>query len=165
MKDDRSALHECPFNCKQVDDSLASIACESSKLLASVSPHAKAGVMASHIQNFVKGAKGLKLKELVPYTSKYSKEHLTYSKLQPQFKSSLDVIPCPFVVRKPCTSDLTSCDARLLVLVPVPPATDALTDRNDRCSDLMLTRDGLPRTCLYLLTHVLASAGIHKQVH
>jgi len=47
--------------------------------------------MASHVQGFLKGAKGLKFKELAPYASKYSKEHLTYSKLQPQVKSSLDV--------------------------------------------------------------------------
>jgi hypothetical protein len=61
--------------------------------------------MASHVQSFMKGAKGLKLKELAPYASKYSKEHLTYSKLQPQLKHSLDVSnphnSC--LENKPCT--------------------------------------------------------------
>jgi len=47
--------------------------------------------MGSHVQSFLKGAKGLKLKELAPYASKYSKEHLTYSKIQPQLKTGLDV--------------------------------------------------------------------------
>ena len=94
--------------------------------------------MASHLQNFVKGAKGLKLKELVPYTSKYSKEHLTYSKLQPQFKSSLDVSTSFFVgVCRPCTSFLPVCDAGLPVLGPVPPATDASADHNCHCSCMM----------------------------
>ena len=101
------------------------------------SPHAKAGIMASHIQNFVKGAKGLKLKELVPYTSKYSKEHLTYSKLQPQFKSSLDVsVQLIFDVRKTCTSSPATSNAGLLLLGPVPIATDASADHNDHCIDM-----------------------------
>ena len=47
--------------------------------------------MASHVQQFLKGAQGLKLKELVPYTSKYTREHLTYSKLRPQFLQGLNV--------------------------------------------------------------------------
>lgn len=47
--------------------------------------------MASHVTNFLKGAQGLKLKELVPYASKYYKDNLTYSKLRPQFTQGLDV--------------------------------------------------------------------------
>lgn len=47
--------------------------------------------MASHVQQFFKGAQGLKLKELAPYAAKYYRENLTYSKLRPQIAQGLDV--------------------------------------------------------------------------
>lgn len=45
----------------------------------------------SLVSTFTKGLKGLKLKEVGPYSAQYAREHLTYSKLQPRFKTSLDV--------------------------------------------------------------------------
>ena len=58
--------------------------------------------MASLFNNFWKGAKGLKVKELAPYTAQYSKDHLTYSKLRPQFKEGLDVSPLEAVLHLSC---------------------------------------------------------------
>lgn len=48
--------------------------------------------MSGHLQQFVKGARSLKLKELGPYAAKYYRENLTYSKLQPQVAQGLEVI-------------------------------------------------------------------------